>query len=93
VALRPGVSAHRQRDRDLHPSVIYHRLQYPDEDWEKFQARCHFFILAGTPMLAGGVYLSMALAMWPRWEGASLAVALLPLLVAAAVYGLRRRMS
>jgi hypothetical protein len=70
--------------------VVYHRAQYPYHDWEKFQARSHFFIIAGTPMLAAGLYLSIALALWPRWGGVSLAVAALPLLIAGAVYQLRR---
>jgi hypothetical protein len=70
--------------------VVYHRAQYPYEDWQKFQARSHFFILAGTLFLASGGYLGMALAMWPRWEAASLGVALAPLLIGGAVYALRK---
>jgi predicted membrane channel-forming protein YqfA (hemolysin III family) len=73
--------------------VVYHRVQYPYHNWEKFQVRSHFFILCGTPLLAAGGYLGMALALWPRWEAASLAVAALPLLVATLVYLLRRQLS
>jgi predicted membrane channel-forming protein YqfA (hemolysin III family) len=70
--------------------VVYHRAQYPYEDWRKFQLRSHFFIVVGTPLLAVGGYMSVALAMWPRWEEASLGVALLPILVGLIVYSLRR---
>jgi predicted membrane channel-forming protein YqfA (hemolysin III family) len=73
--------------------VVYHRAQYPYSDWDKFQTRSHFFILCGTPLLAAGGYLGMALALWPRWEEPSLAVAALPLLFAGGVYLMRRQMS
>jgi hypothetical protein len=52
--------------------------------------RSHFFIVVGTPILAVGAYLSVSLAMWSRWQEASLVVALLPLLVGLVVYRLRR---
>jgi hypothetical protein len=73
--------------------VVYHRAQYPYQNWQKFQTRSHFFILCGTPLLAGGGYLGMALALWPRWEEPSLAVAALPMLLASMVYLARRQMS
>jgi hypothetical protein len=38
--------------------VAYHRLEFPYEDWNKFQRRSHYFITVGVPIFVAGVYLS-----------------------------------
>jgi hypothetical protein len=73
--------------------VVYHRLQFPYENWEKFQRRAHGFITIGFPVFVAGFYLSLTLAVWDELSGAGFAVAGVPLAVAGGLFLVRRRIS
>ena len=70
--------------------VAYHHLQFPYHDFEKFQARGHFWILIGLPLLAAGLYLSLVLAIWSSFSEASIVVAAAPLFMSGVVFAVRR---
>ena len=70
--------------------VAYHHLQFPYEDFDKFQARSHVWIVIGLPLLAGGLYLSLCLAIWSLFGALALAIAGLPNVVAAIIFVLRK---
>jgi hypothetical protein len=70
--------------------VAYHHLQFPYEDFDKFQARSHRWILVGLPLLGGGLYLSLCLAVWSLFDFGALVIAALPIGAAALVFVLRK---
>lgn len=70
--------------------VAYHRIEFPYENWEKFQRRSHYFITVGVPIFIAGVYLSIAVAIWDLTGVVSLAIAAIPLIVAFFVFLGRR---
>jgi hypothetical protein len=70
--------------------VAYHHVQFPYEDFDKFRARSHRWIVVGLPLLALGLYLSLCLAIWSLFGIASLALAGLPNVVAAVIFVLRK---
>jgi hypothetical protein len=71
--------------------VAYHHLQFPYQDFEKFQARTHNWMRIGLPLLGGSLYLSLCLAIWSLFEEAALLIAGLPLLVTLLAFFLRKR--
>ena len=73
--------------------VVYHRLQFPYTDWEKFQLRTHGFIRIGFPMLAAGIYLALALSVWDTFKAAAFLVAALPTAGALLIFLTRRQIS
>jgi hypothetical protein len=70
--------------------VAYHHIQYPYEDFEKFQARSHFWVMMGLPLLGGGLYLGLSLALWNLFEGMSFVVAGVPIVVTGVVFAVRK---
>jgi hypothetical protein len=70
--------------------VVYHHVQFPYEDFEKFQLRSHFWIVAGSPLLGCGLYLSLCLAIWALFDAVALVIAALPILAAVIVFVLRK---
>lgn len=74
------------------PSV-YHRLQFPYNDWDKFQRRAHAFMMIGVPFLAAGFYFSLALAVWDRVEQGAFVIAAIPLVAVGVVLAFRREIS
>jgi len=70
--------------------VAYHHLQYPYDDFEKFQARTHRWMGFGLPLLASGMYLSLSLAIWPLFDAAALAIAAAPLVATYVAFILRK---
>lgn len=70
--------------------IVYHRAQFPYDDWDKFQLRVHGFIRMGLPMLGLGFYLSLALAAWVQFDEMAFAIALVPVLVAGITFAGRR---
>jgi hypothetical protein len=70
--------------------VAYHHVQFPYEDFDKFQMRSHRWILVGLPLLGTGLYLSLCLALWSLFDAGSLVIASLPMLAAAVVFILRK---
>jgi hypothetical protein len=73
--------------------VAYHRLEFPYEDWNKFQRRSHYFITVGVPIFVAGVYLSMTVAVWDLLDGAGFVVSGVPMAFSGAVFLWRRRLS
>ena len=59
--------------------VVYHHLQFPYSDFQKFQQRTHSWMMIGMPMLGGALYLSLSLAIWSLLDAWALLVAALPL--------------
>ena len=74
------------------PSV-YHRLQFPYHDWDKFQRRAHAFMMVGLPFLAAGFYFSLGLAVWERVEEGAFVIAAIPLIAVGIVLAFRRELS
>jgi len=70
--------------------VAYHHIQFPYQDFDKFQARSHRWILVGLPLLASGLYLSLCLAIWSLFDGAAIVIAALPFAAAAVIFVLRK---
>lgn len=70
--------------------VIYHHLQYPYHDFEKFQERTHAWMVLGLPLLAGGLHLSLSLAIWSLLSEWALVVAGVPLSGVFIAFLLRR---
>jgi hypothetical protein len=70
--------------------VAYHHLQFPSHVFEKFQARTHRWMEFGLPMLAGGMYLSLSLAIWSVFNELALAIAAIPLLATYIAFILRK---
>ena len=70
--------------------VAYHHLQFPYNDFEKFQARTHRWMAFGLPMLSGGMYVSLSLGIWSLFEELSLLVAAIPLLATYVAFVLRK---
>jgi hypothetical protein len=70
--------------------VAYHHLQFPYEDFDKFQARSHRWILVGLPLLGSALYLSLVLAIWSLFDAGALAIAALPIAAAVIVFILRK---
>ena len=73
--------------------VAYHHLQFPYRDFEKFQERTHSWMIIGLPLLAGGLYLSLSLAIWSLLHEWALLVGGLPLGATYAAFVVRRRLS
>jgi len=70
--------------------VVYHHLQFPYHDFEKFQARTHKWMRFGLPILGAGFYLSLVLSISSIFEEAAIAIAGLPLLATLAFFFLRK---
>jgi hypothetical protein len=70
--------------------IVYHRVQFPYDDWEKFQLRVHVFVRFGFPMLAVGFYLSLVLAAWGQFQAMALGVALVPMVIAGITFAARK---
>jgi hypothetical protein len=70
--------------------VAYHHVQFPYEDFTKFQQRSHRWIQVGTPILATGLYLSLCLAIWSLFHAWALLIASLPIIAATVVFVLRK---
>jgi uncharacterized membrane protein YdcZ (DUF606 family) len=71
--------------------VAYHHLQFPYQDFEKFQARTHNWMRIGLPLLGGSLYLSLCLAIWSLFGEAAFLIAGLPILVTLLAFFLRKR--
>ncbi|MGE0687624.1 MAG: DUF6328 family protein [Dehalococcoidia bacterium] len=70
--------------------VAYHHVQFPYEKFDKFVARSHLWIRAGLPLLAGGLYLSLCLAIWSLFDIVSLAIAAIPFVATVVAFALRK---
>lgn len=70
--------------------VVYHHLQYPFNNFDKFQSRTHSWMLIGLPLLGDGLYLSLSLAIWSLLDAWALLVAALPLATTYVAFLLRR---
>ncbi len=70
--------------------VAYHHVQFPYERFDKFVARSHLWIRAGLPLLAGGLYLSLCLAIWSLFDIVALAIAGIPFAATAVAFALRK---
>jgi hypothetical protein len=73
--------------------VAYHHIQYPYHDFDKFTERAHGWTLLGLPLLAGGLYLSLSLAIWSLLDAWALAISALPLVAIFIVFQIRRMLS
>lgn len=73
--------------------VAYHRLEFPYNNWEKFQRRSHYFIAVGVPIFIVGLYLSMTVAIWDLLDWSAFAVSAIPLAFAATIFLGRRHLS
>lgn len=72
--------------------VAYHHLQFPYRDFDKFQVRTHTWMRAGLPLLGGGLYLSLSLAIWNLFDGWALGVAALPLITTLVAFLIRKNL-
>lgn len=70
--------------------VIYHHLQFPYSDLDKFKRRAHRFILFGLYPTFFTLYLGMTLALSPLIEKLAYFVALLPFAFVYILYRLRK---
>lgn len=70
--------------------VAYHHYEYPYKNFSKFQARSHRWVLLGLPLLAGGFYLSLTLAIWALFDAFALLVAALPLVASFIGFVIRK---
>jgi hypothetical protein len=70
--------------------VVYHHLQYPYQNFAKFQARSHRWVLLGGPLLGIGLYLSLCLALWSLFDAWALIIAALPIVATAVGFVLRK---
>jgi hypothetical protein len=73
--------------------VAYHHLQFPYRDFDKFRERTHSWMMIGLPLLGGGLYLSLSLAIWSLLSGWALLLAALPLAGTYAAFLFRRKLS
>jgi hypothetical protein len=73
--------------------VVYHRIQFPYQNWEKFQRRSHGFITIGFPVFVAGFFMSLSLAIWDQLGPPALAVAAVPLAIALLLFVGRRSIS
>jgi len=70
--------------------VAYHHVQFPYEQFDKFVARSHFWVRAGLPFLAVGLYLTLCLAIWSLFAYGAIAIAAAPFVATALAFVLRR---
>jgi hypothetical protein len=70
--------------------VIYHHLQFPYSDLDKFKRRAHRFILFGLYPTFLTLYLGMTLALSPLIERLAYFVAILPFAFVYVLYRLRK---
>lgn len=70
--------------------VIYHHLQFPYSDLDKFKRRAHRFILFGLYPTFLTLYLGMTLALSPLIEKLAYFVAILPFAFVYVLYRLRK---
>jgi hypothetical protein len=70
--------------------VAYHHVQFPYEHFDKFVTRSHFWIKAGLPLLAIGLYLSLCLAIWSLFDFGALFIASTPFVATAIAFILRK---
>lgn len=73
--------------------VAYHRMEFPYQNWEKFQRRSHYFIAVGVPIFIIGIYLSMTVAIWDLLSWSGFAISAIPLLFAAVIFLGRRTLT
>jgi hypothetical protein len=74
------------------PSV-YHHMQFPYRNWEKFQRRVHAFMMLGVPFLAAGFYLSLGISVWDHVQEGAFIIAAIPLVVVTVVLLFRRELT
>jgi hypothetical protein len=79
-----------RRDYGLYPAGRLPPYPVPYQDFDKFQARSHRWILVGLPLLASGLYLSLCLAIWSLFDGAAIVIAALPFAAAGVIFVLRK---
>jgi fumarate reductase subunit D len=60
--------------------VVYHHIQFPYRDFEKFQRRTHNWVTYGLPLLGIGFYLTLVLSITSIFNEASIIIAGVPLL-------------
>jgi ABC-type uncharacterized transport system permease subunit len=70
--------------------VIYHHLQYPYTDLDKFKRRAHRFIMFGLIPTFFTLYLGMALAFSPLLDRLAYFVAILPFALVYLLYRMRK---
>ena len=73
--------------------VVYHHIQYPYQNFEKFTERTHGWTVLGMPLLGGSLYLSLSLAIWSLLGAWALLVAGVPLAATFIVFLVRRTLS
>ena len=70
--------------------VIYHHMQFPYSDLDKFKRRAHRFVMFGLYPTFFTLYLGMTLALSPLIEKLAYFVALLPFAFVYVLYRLRK---
>jgi hypothetical protein len=70
--------------------VVYHHIQFPYSNLEKFKIRAHRFIIFGLIPTAVTLYLGIVLAFSPIIGTYAFVVAALPFLFVAIIYKLRK---
>ena len=70
--------------------VIYHHLQFPYTDIDRFKRRAHRFILFGLAPTAFTLYLGLVLAFSPLIDNLAYIVAGLPFALIYALYRMRK---
>ena len=73
--------------------TIYHRMQFPYHDWDKFQRRAHGFMMLGVPFLATGFYLSLGISVWDHVKEGAFIIAAIPIVAVGVVLLFRREIS
>lgn len=71
--------------------VIYHHLQFPYSDLDKFKRRAHRFIVFGLVPTFFTLYLGMVLALFPLVDKSSYFIGMLPFGLVYAFYRMRKR--
>lgn len=70
--------------------VIYHHLQYPYTDIEKFKQRSHRFILFGLVPMGVTLYLGLAIALSSLLDEFAFIPAVFPFVIVYALFRLRK---
>jgi fumarate reductase subunit D len=70
--------------------VAYHHIQFPYQDFEKFQARTHQWLRFGLPLLGAGFYLSLVLSISSIFAEASILIAGMPIAATGILFYTRK---
>ena len=70
--------------------VAYHHLQFPYDDFAKFQRRAHHWIRIGLPLLGVGFYLTLVLSISSIFDELSIVIAAVPLVATVVAFTLRK---